>query len=239
MAYRIPDDLIAKENAKLAPCAGRGLRRPRPAARARRRRHRRDNRQGRRLRRRRSDLGRRHGRHALRPLSRPGRAARRLRQARGLRDDPSAHPRDADLLAPLPVGQGQRLSRARRAGEGARRRLRRRQLEHLPGPARPEALLQVRLADPQRQGGARSGGGAQPRMHRDRREARVEGADGLDRRRLELPGPVEPEPRLRLVSRVAERDLPRVCRPTGGCSSSTSSTSRPSIRRSFRTGARA
>ena len=82
-----------------------------------------------------------------------------------------------------------------RASEGARRRLRRRQLEHLPGPARPDAFLQVRLADPQRQGDARSGGGAQPRMHRDRREARVEGADGLDRRRLELPRPVEPEPR--------------------------------------------
>ena len=92
-------------------------------------------------------------------------------------------------------------SRARRAGEGARRRLRRRQLEHLPGPARPGALLQIRLAEPQRQGDARSGGGAQSRVHRDRREARVEGAHGLDRRRLELSRAVEPEPRLRLVSR--------------------------------------
>ena len=62
-----------------------------------------------------------------------------------------------------------------------------------------------------REGGARSGGGAQPRMHRDRREARLEGADGLDRRRLELPRTVEPEPRLRLVSRVAGRDHLRVC----------------------------
>ena len=60
-----------------------------------------------------------------------------------------------------------------RAREGARRRLRRGQFQHVPGPARPGALLQVRLADPQRQGGARSGGGAQPRMHRDRREARA------------------------------------------------------------------
>ena len=62
------------------------------------------------------------------------------------------------------------------------------------------------------EGGARSGGRAQHRMHRDRREARLEGADGLDRRRLEFPGPVESEPRLRLLSRIAERDL---CAPAG------------------------
>ncbi len=152
-------------------------------------------------------MGRRHGRHALRAISRPGRAARRLRQARRLRDDPSAHPRDADLLAPLPLGQGRRHPGARRAGEGAWAGLRRRQLEHIPGPAGAEALLQVRFAQPQRQGRARSGDRAQPRMHRDRAEARVEGAVGLDRRRIELPGPVEPYPCLRLVSQVAGRDL--------------------------------
>ena len=42
-------------------------------------------------------------------------------------------------------------------------------------------------------GRARPGGRAQHRVHRDRREARLEGADGVDRRRLQLPRPVEPE----------------------------------------------
>ena len=127
------------------------------------------------------------------------------------------------LLAAFSLGQGQRLPRARRTRRRARHRLRRRQLQHLPGPAGAEALLQVRLADPRLEGGARPGGGAQCRMHRDRREARLEGADRLDRRRLELRRPVEPLARLRLVPGVAFGNLRRVCPPTGGCSSSTSS----------------
>ena len=55
--------------------------------------------------------------------------------------------------------------------------------------------LQMRLADPQPTGGARSGDRAQHRMHRDRREARLEGAHGLDRRRHQLPRAAEPDPR--------------------------------------------
>ena len=204
MSYRIPDSLIAEANAKRARRARRRLRRARPPARAARARHRGDHRQGRRLRRRRADLGRRHGRHALRPLSRARRAARRVRQARGLRDDPAADPRHADLLAAFPVGQGQRLSRARAS---APRRsalgfdaVNSNTFQDQPGP---EALLQVRLAHPRRSKAVRRPGGrAQSRMHRDRREARLEGADGLDRRRLQLPRPVEPDPGVRPLSRV-------------------------------------
>ena len=60
--------------------------------------------QGRRLRRRRADLGRRHRRHALRPISRPRRAARHLRQARGLRDHPATDARHADLSRRIFLG---------------------------------------------------------------------------------------------------------------------------------------
>ena len=118
MSYRIPDALISEENAEARGGAGRGLRSARPPPRPRRHRHRRDDRQGRGLRRRRPDLGRRHRRHALRPLSRSGRAARHLRQARGLRDDPPAHPRDADLLAPL--SRGTRSATTRELAERAK-----------------------------------------------------------------------------------------------------------------------
>ena len=156
MSYRIPDALIAEHNAKRAAAheddygalqrklgaraASTSRRSPRKVAAFARRR---------------PDLGRRHRRHALRPLSRPRRAARHLRQAGGLRDDPAAHARDADLLAAFPLGQGRDYRELRRARRGARPRLRRRQLQHLSGPARPAALLQVRLADPRRQRRAR------------------------------------------------------------------------------------
>ena len=121
--------------------------------------------------------------------------------------------------------------RACRTRRGARRRLRRRQLEHLSGCAGSEALLQVRLAQPQREGRARSGGRAQCRMHRNRPEAGVEGADGVDRRRFEFSRAIEPQPRVRLVPRIDGRDLRAPARRTGACSSSTSSTSPRSIRR--------
>ena len=58
------------------------------------------------LRRRRPLLGRRHRRHALCPLSRRRRAARHLRQDRGLRRHPATDAGDADRLAAYPVGQG-------------------------------------------------------------------------------------------------------------------------------------
>ena len=65
----------------------------------------------------------------------------------------------------------------------------------------PEALLQVRLARPRRCRHAPAGGRAQSRMHRDRQDARLQGADGLDRRRLELPRPGQFRQGLRALSR--------------------------------------
>ena len=196
MSYRIPDALIAEENAKARRRAGRGLRRARPALGARRRRHRGDHGQGRRLRGRRPDLGRRHGRHALRALSWARRAARHLRQARGLRDDPSTHARYADLLAAFPLGQGRRLSRT---WPNAPRRLASASTPSTPTrfQDQPGQALSYKFGSlSHSQKAVRDAGRrAQCRMHRDRREARLEGADGLDRRRLEFRRPVEPQPR--------------------------------------------
>jgi hypothetical protein len=133
MSYRIPDALIAEENAKLAAALERRLERAG------------------------ADIeavtakvagfavavptwGSVRG-HALCALSGPRRAARNLRQARGLRDDPSAHARTPDLLAAFPVGQGRGLSGARRTGGRARPRFRRGQFQHPSGRNRPETFL--------------------------------------------------------------------------------------------------
>ena len=93
---------IDDRDSSRAENAGRGggararLREPRRAAGAPRHRHRRDQGQGRGLRGRGAVLGRRHRRHALRALPGARRAARHLRQARGLRGDPPADRGDAD-----------------------------------------------------------------------------------------------------------------------------------------------
>ena len=212
------------------------LRRARRAARPPRHRHRRDPRQGRAFRRRRPLLGRRHRRHALRPLSRRRRAARHLRQDRGLRRHPAADAGDADRLAAYPVGQG-RPEAAEAGGVALRPRLRRDELQHVLGRQGPEALLQVRLAEPRRRRHAPAGGRAQSRMHRDRQDARLEGADGVDRRRLEFSRPGQFRQGLRALSRSDEARSMPACRTTGGCSPSTRCTSRPSTRPSCRTGA--
>ena len=100
-------------------------------------------------------------------------------------------PGDADGVAAHPVGQGEDLEGLRQKAEKLGLELRRDELQHLPGFARPEAQLQVRQPFAYREGGARSGDRPQHRMHRDRPEDRLEGADGVDRRRLELPRPGE------------------------------------------------
>ena len=95
-------------------------------------------------------VGRRHRRHALRPLPRTGRAARHLREARGLRRHPPAdraRRRRVSLHIPWDKADDRRRCARRRR---TRPRLRRDELQHLPGPARPAAHLQVRLADPHR-----------------------------------------------------------------------------------------
>ena len=90
---------------------------------------------------------------------------------------------------------------------GARRRLRRGQLQHVPGPAGQRLSYKFGSLTHADKAVREPGRRAQSRMHRDRREARLEGADGLDRRRLQLPRPVEPQPRVRLVSGIRRRDL--------------------------------
>ena len=194
--------------------------------------------QGRRLRRRRPVLGRRHRRHALRPLPRPRRAARHLRQARRLRRHPPADRRDARPSRCTSPGTSADPAALRDKAADARPRLRRDELEHLPGRARPAALLQVRLAL------ATPTPRSAPQAVEHNLECieigqahRLEGADRLDRRRLELPRPVALHPRLRaLPRRACARSTPR-CPTTGGSSPSTRCTSRPSIRRWCRTGA--
>ena len=126
---------------------------------------------------------------------------------------------------------------AEAGGLALRPRLRRDELQHLLRRQGPEAFLQVRLAEPRRRRHAQAGGRAQSRMHRDRQDARLQGADGVDRRRLEFSRPGQFHQGLRALSRIrCARSMP-TCPTTGGCSPSTRCTSRPSIRRSCRTGA--
>ena len=66
---------------------------------------------------------------------------------------------------------------------------------------------------------------------------RVEGADDLDRRRLELSRPEPFHSRLRALPGLGQHQSMRTSPTIGGCSPSTSSTSRPSIPPSCRTGA--
>ena len=132
-------------------------------------------------------------RRAARTSSRSSRTARRSSSSCGATPTVSLH---------IPWDKVRRLGGARRAGASARPRLRRHQLQHLPGPAGPDAAAtsSARSATPT------------PRCARRRsqhnlecieigRAARLEGADGLDRRRRELPRPAEPRPRLRALSR--------------------------------------
>ena len=86
------------------------------------------------------------------------------------------------------------------------------------------------LTHPDR-GRARAGRRAQPRVHRDRPHARLEGAHGLDRRRREFSrARCTSAARSSATSRACARSTRR-CPTTGASSSSTSSTSRPSTRR--------
>ena len=97
-----------------------------------------------------------------------------------------------------------------------------------PGPA---ALLQVRLAvaTPTPRCAPRRSRTISSASRSARRSA--PGADGLDRRRLELPRPDALHPRLRPLPRLrCARSTPR-SPTTGGCSPSTRSTSRRSTPR--------
>ena len=97
------EHIAAENDVRLESSAG-GLRPSRAAARAPRRRHRGADGAGDRFPCGGAVVGRRHGRHSLRPLSRAGRAAQHLREARRLRRRLQARALDAGHLAAYPVG---------------------------------------------------------------------------------------------------------------------------------------
>ena len=190
--------------------------------------------------RRRPVVGRRHRRHALRALPRPGRAADVFEK---LDDCATVHALvrvtpGVSLHIPWDKPRATPASSASiRAHARAVDRLD--ELEHVPGSAGPAALVQVRQPDAHRRGGARAGGRAQPRVPRDRPGARRHVAHGLDRRRRQLSrARCTSAARSSATSTACARSTRR-CPTAGGCSSSTSSTSRRSTRPSSTTGARA
>ena len=170
-------------------------------------RDRQDQGEGRGVRARGPELGRRHGRHPLRPLSRNRRAAQHPRQAGRLHRHPAADRRHPARLAAHPVGPPRRSGGARRLCGDARPRLRRDELQHLPGRRRPAAILQVRQPLPHRPGGQEAGDRAQHRLHHFRQGGRLQGADHLDRRRLEFSRPEPLHEGVRALSGIAQGDL--------------------------------
>ena len=193
--------------------------------------------EGRGFRGRRAELGRRHGRHALRPLSRDRRAAQHPRQARRLHRHPAADRRHAARLAAHPMGPPCDSGELVACGD-ARPRLRRDELQHLPGRRRPAALLQVRqpLATPTRRSGSRRSSTTSTASLSARRSAQRRSPSGSATARI-FPARVHFTKAFERYLESLQGDLRGAARSTGGCSPSTSSTSRPSIRPSCRTGA--
>ena len=226
--FSISEDLLQAENAARKR---RSTRTTPPWARAGPpgHRHRRADTRGHGVRRRDPDLGRRHRRHPLRALSRPRRAAPSVRQARGLRHHPPADAGNADRLAAFSVGRDAdyaALARKSRPSLGLGfDAMNSNTFQDQPDQAHSYKFGSLSHADPAVRA---AGDRAQHRMHRDRPPARLEGADGLDRRRRQFPRPVEPDPRARSLSRLRCARSTRRCPTTGGCSSSTSCTSRRS-----------
>jgi L-rhamnose isomerase/sugar isomerase len=155
--------------------------------------------------RRRPVLGRRHRRHALCPLSRHRRAARHLRQDRGLRRHPAADAGDPTVSLHIPWDKADpnRLKQAAaRFGLG---------FDAMNSNTFSDAKAQrtptssARSAMPMRRPASRRR--AQSRMHRDRQDARLQGADRLDRRWLQLPRPGQFRQAVRVLSRRDEGDL--------------------------------
>ena len=106
----------------------------------------------------------------------------------------------------------------REVAASARTRVRCRELEHVSGSAEPGAFVQVRLALACRPRRAGPGDRAQHRLHRHRPPARLEGADGVDRRRLQFRRPIEHDPGARSLSRFDARDLRGAARGLAGVS---------------------
>ena len=186
------------------------------------------------LRRRDAVLGRRHRRHALRALSGPRRAAQHLRQARRLRRHPPADAGHADRLAAHSLGQGRRREELQGQGRCARPRLRRGELQHLSrtSPARRIPTSSARSATPMRATRAQASNTTSNASRSARRSARkaltVWIGDGSN-----FPGQQQFHAGVRALSRRRWRRSTRRCPTTGGSSSSTRCTSRPSIRPSI------
>ena len=166
-------------------------------------------------------------------LSRARRAAQHLREARGLRGDPAAGAGDAHASRRTSPGTGPRTTA--RCAEPRRElgpRLRRRELQHLPGPAGPDAVAtsSARLShtDPAVARGRRSrtiSSASRSGASSARKALTVWIGDGTN-----FPGQQNLGQRLRALSGEHGARSTRRCPTTGGCSSSTSSTSPRSTR---------
>ena len=163
-----------------------------------------------------------------------GRAARHLRQARGLRRHPAADAGDADGLAAHPVGQGATRTRLKQAAAQLRPRLRRHELQHLPGSARTRSSRY------------KFGCCRMPTRRRATQAVEhnlecIEIGKTLGSKALTVwigdgsnfPGQVNFAAAFERYLDAMQRDLCRRCRRTGRSSPSTRCTSRPSIRPSI------
>ena len=132
----------------------------------------------------------------------------------------------------FPWDKVERLRGAARDGAGARPRLRRGELQHLPGSAGPGALLQVRLAlaIPTRPCASRrsrtTSNASRSASKLGSKALTVWIGDGSN-----FPGQSNLTAAFDRYLECDARDLRGAARRTGGCSSSTSCTSRRSIRR--------
>ena len=212
------------------------------AARAPGRRRRTRDRGGAPLQRRRSLLGARHGRHPLRALPRRRRAAGDRGEARRRRDAERPHRCEPHGQPARAVGRTGRRSRLAPVRRGARARLRRDELEHVPGQpvhdGRRRRHLQVRVDGCRGRRGSRGRGRAQPPRDRARRAARLLCTQHLARRRNQPSGTGELPAASSTALPTACAGSTARCQTAGCCSQSTSRTSPRSTPRSSRTGAR-
>ena len=132
---------------------------------------------------------------------------RRRRAQRPHRRQPHGQPARA-VGRPRP-GRGRRRAAPPRGRPG--RRVRRHELQHVPGQPldhpRRRRVLQVRQPGQHRRGGAAGGHRPQPLRHRPRPGARVAGADRVAGRRHEPPGPGQLPRPVRAGAGRAGRDL--------------------------------
>ena len=162
-------------------------------------------------------VGGRNRRHALRALPDRRRAAHHLREGRRRRRPQRPYRRQPVDQPARAVGRPRRSRGPARLRGGTRHRVRRHELEHLPGQSidhgQRHGYLQVRQPGQCRRRRAQGGDRAQPRGDRPRRAARLQGDHGVAGRRDEPPGTSElPRPvRTRVLDglRQIHNHLPR------------------------------